>query len=84
MVRWDKIVFSDFEFGEEIEEKLHNHGVRFYEAVECFYNPFRIRINKQFRDRFQLSGVTDAGRKLTIIFQLKPRGVIRIITGWEQ
>jgi hypothetical protein len=27
--------------------------------------------------------MTDSGRKLTVIFQLKRHGVVRIITGWE-
>ncbi|MBI5788654.1 MAG: BrnT family toxin [Candidatus Schekmanbacteria bacterium] len=83
MVRWDRFLFSDFAFDEGIEEKLARHGIRFYEAVECFYNPFKVRRNKQFDDRFQLQGITDAGRRLNIIFQLKPKGAIRIITGWE-
>jgi hypothetical protein len=51
--------------------------------VECFYSDFQVRHNKSFRDRFQLLGRTIGGRRLKIIFQLKPGNVVRIITGWE-
>jgi len=44
---------------------------------------FEIRKNKKFQDRFKFLGVTDEGRKLCIIFQLKNKGIVRIITGWE-
>lgn len=83
MVDWKRIVFQDFENNEEIREKLHRHRLQFEEAVQCFYNPFQVRRNKIFKDRFQLIGKTDAGRRLKIIFQLKPRNIVRIITGWD-
>jgi excinuclease UvrABC ATPase subunit len=44
--------------------------------------PPRNRRNKRYRDRYQLIGTTLAGRRLKIIFQLKPSNVVRIITGW--
>lgn len=83
MTSWNKIVFRDFEYDEAIEEKLHAHKISFSEAVECFYNPFIIRRNKKFKDRFQLIGNTDSGRQLKIIFQLKKKDTVRIITGWD-
>ena len=54
----------------------------FDEAVECFFEDFEIRRNKRYRDRYQLIGTTLGGRRLRIIFQLKPEDVVRIITGW--
>ncbi|MBI4963645.1 MAG: hypothetical protein HY913_10245 [Desulfomonile tiedjei] len=54
----------------------------FNEAVECFFSGFEVRRNKEFRGRYQLHGKTVGGRRLKIIFQLKPKGVVRIITGW--
>ena len=39
--------------------------------------------NKGFKDRWQLIGRTDGGRKLKIIFQLKQGNIVRIITGWQ-
>lgn len=83
MVDWSRVVFSDFEDDEKIREKLHAHRLRFEEALECFYNPFEVRRNKKFKDRFQLLGKTDGGRRLKIIFQLKPRNIVRIITAWD-
>lgn len=81
MVNWTTFVPSDFEYDFE-QDKLSAHKVTFIEAVECFFSEFEIRRNKQFRDRYQLIGKTIGGRNLVIIFQLKPKNVIRIITGW--
>ena len=46
------------------------------------YDFERDKLYKKYRDRYQLIGRTDAGRRLKIIFQLKPDNVVRIITGW--
>ena len=81
MVDWHRFTPSDFEYDFERDE-LAQHGVTFDEAVECFFADFRIRRNKKYRDRHQLLGRALGGRKLKIIFQLKPRNVVRIITGW--
>lgn len=83
MVNWNGIIFKDFEDDEEIREKLHRHRLQFEEVVQCFYNPFQVRRNKMFKDRFQLIGKTDSGRRLKVIFQLKPENSVRIITGWD-
>lgn len=83
MVNWNRIVFGDFEDDEEIREKLYSHRLEFEEVVQCFYNPFQVRRNKKFKDRFQLIGKTDGGRKLKVIFQLKINNVVRIITAWD-
>jgi hypothetical protein len=50
--------------------------------MECFFSGFSVRRNKRFRDRYQLIGRSLSGRRLKIIFQLKPKKVVRIITGW--
>ena len=81
MVDWRRFAPSDFEYDFERDE-LAQHGVTFDEAVECFFSDFQIRRNKKYRDRYQLLGRAFGGRKLKIIFQLKPRNVVRIITGW--
>jgi uncharacterized DUF497 family protein len=83
VVNWNQIVFKEFEYDKDIQEKLHSHGLYFEEVIQCFYNPFQVRRNKKFKDRFQLIGKTDNGRKLKVIFQLKPRNIVRIITGWD-
>jgi hypothetical protein len=40
--------------------------------------------NKGDRDRRQILGVTDGGRRLKLIVQIKPGNVVRIITGWDR
>lgn len=81
MVNWHLFEPTDFEYDFE-RDKLADHGVAFEEAVECFFSEYEIRRNKRFKDRYQLVGTTRRGRRLKIIFQLKPQSVVRIITGW--
>jgi uncharacterized DUF497 family protein len=80
-MNWTNFTPTDFEYDFERDE-LAAHRVTFGEAVECFFSDFEIRRNKRYRDRYQLIGQTVGGRGLKIIFQLKPRSVVRIITGW--
>lgn len=82
MVRWNNFTPSDIEYDFE-SDKLAAHNITFDEAVECFFSDFQIRKNKRYKDRYQLIGATFGGRKLKIIFQLKPGKVVRIITGWR-
>lgn len=81
MVNWHRFEPSDFEYDFD-QDKLAAHHVRFEEAVECFFSDYEVRRNKRYRDRYQLIGRTIDGRKLKIIFQLKPKNIVRIITGW--
>ncbi len=62
---------------------LAKHRVTFEEAVDCFYFDFQIRRNKSYRNRYQFIGRTRGGRRLKIIFQLKPNRVVRVITGCQ-
>jgi len=78
---WNRFVPVDFEYDWN-KDKLAEHGVTFKEAVETFFNNYEVQRNKRFRDRYQLIGRTDGGRTLKIIFQLKPKKIVRIITGW--
>lgn len=82
MVNWHRFTPSDFEYDFERDE-LTAHGITFEEAVECFFSDFTVRRNKSYRDRYQLIGRTIGGRRLKIIFQLKSRSIVRIITGWQ-
>jgi uncharacterized DUF497 family protein len=81
MVNWHSFIPSDFEYDFDRDE-LAAHGISFSEAVECFFSNFEVRRNKKFKDRYQMIGETIGGRGLKIIFQLKPKGIVRIITGW--
>lgn len=82
MVNWQRFTPDDFEYDFDRDE-LAAHRVTFEEAIECFFQDFEIRRNKSYADRYQLLGKTLGGRRLKIIFQLKPRNVVRIITGWD-
>lgn len=81
MVDWQRFTPANFEYDFERDE-LFAHRVTFNEAVECFFSDFEIRRNKKYRDRYQLIGRTLGGRRLKIIFQMKPNNVVRVITGW--
>jgi uncharacterized DUF497 family protein len=80
-MNWRRFTPKDFEYDFERDE-LASHRVTFEEAVESFFSDFEIRRNKSYCDRYQLRGTTIGGRRLNIIFQLKPGSVVRIITGW--
>ena len=82
MVNWNRFVPSDFEYDFD-RDKLAVHRITYMEAVECFFSDFEIRRNKSYHDRFQLIGCSLGGRRLKIIFQLKPGDIVRIITGWD-
>ena len=81
MANWQRFRAADFEYDFDRDE-LAAHRVTFEEAVECFFSDFDVRRNKSYQDRYKLIGKTFGGRRLKIIFQLKPKNVVRIITGW--
>ncbi len=81
-MKWSEFIPSEFDYDWE-NDKLSHHNITFEEAIEAFFNDYQIRRNKNYRDRWQLIGFTDEGRKLKIIFQLKPGEIVRIITGWQ-
>jgi len=82
VVDWSRFTPSSFEYN-DASDKLAHHAISLEEATQCFFNGFEVRRNRRFRDRYQLLGQTDGGRRLKVIFQLKPRSVVRIITGWD-
>lgn len=82
MVNWSRFVPADFEYDFE-NDKLDVHQITIDEAMQCFFTDFEVRRNKRYQDRYQLIGRTIGGRRLKIIFQLKPHGIVRIITGWS-
>lgn len=83
VVNWNNFEPSDFEYDFENDE-LAAHRITFEEATSVFEQPFGVRRNKGYRDRYQILGVTDAGRRLKLIVQVKPGSVVRIITGWDR
>jgi uncharacterized DUF497 family protein len=71
VVNWGRFIPADFEYDFE-RDKLAAHNVTFEEAVECFFLDFEVRRNRKYRDRYQLIARTVGGRRLKIIFQIKP------------
>jgi uncharacterized DUF497 family protein len=83
VVKWDDFEPSDFEYDFDNDE-LSRHRVTFEEAIQVFENKYEVFRNKGERDRRQILGVTDGGRRLKLIVQIKAGDVIRIITGWDR
>ena len=73
---------NDFEWDEGNALHLQlGHGIRLEEAEEVFAdNPFFRRTKK---GHYAVFGQTFEGRYLTIVFDLKPKGIARPITGWD-
>lgn len=82
MVKWDEFIPHDFEYDLE-KHKQAVRGVSFEEARECFYSDYTVRAHKSYKDRYQLLGRTFTGRRLKVLFQLKPGNIVRIIIGWQ-
>ena len=73
---------SDFEWDESNTLHLElGHGITLEEAEEVFANrPLFRRTKKGHHAAF---GPTFSGRYLTIVFNVKPKGIVRPITGWD-
>jgi hypothetical protein len=78
-----RVRISDFERDEgNVLDLELRHGITPEEAEGVFvYKPLFRRTKKKHYAAF---GLTAAGRYLTVVFELKPRGVVRIITGWDK
>lgn len=57
------------------------HGIEPQEAEEVFADAPRYR--RTARGHYAVFGATEAGRLLVIVFERKPRGLARVITGWD-
>ena len=73
---------SDFEWddGNAIHLQL-GHGITPGEAEEVLVN--RPLFKRTKKGHYAAFGPTSDGRYLTIIFALKPKGMVRPITGWD-
>ncbi len=73
---------SDFEWDEGNVLHLElGHGISPDEAEEVFaHRPLFRRTKQKHHAAF---GRTTAGRFLTIVFELKTKGIVRVITGWD-
>lgn len=71
-IEWDEGNVLHFELG---------HGIEPEEVEEVFANKPLFRKTK--KGHYAALGLTTAGRYLTVIFEWKPKGVVRSITGWD-
>ena len=73
---------KDFEWDEDnIVHIEMRHGVTPGEAEQVFTeNPHYVRDK---HGNYAALGPTEEGRYLVIIFEKKPKGVARVITGWD-
>lgn len=73
---------SDFEWDDGNALRLElGHGITPEEAEEVFAN--RPLFQRTKKGHYVAFGPTSVGRYLTIVFELKPHGVARPITGWD-
>ena len=73
---------SDFEWDEGNALHLElGHGITTDEAEEVFLN--RPLFRKTRKGHYAVFGFTGAGRYLVVIFEVKPKNIVRIITGWD-
>ena len=73
---------NDFEWDEGNSLHLElGHGISQEEVEEVFADiPF---FRKTKKEHYVVFGPTFEGRYLTIVFELKPKGLVRPITGWD-
>lgn len=73
---------SDFEWDEGNALHLElGHGIEPQEVEEVFVNKPLFRRTRQ--GHYAAFGPTSAGRYLTIVIELKGKGIVRPITGWD-
>ena len=79
-----------FDWDEENEAKIWEHGIRDFEVEECFENTHTVVPHEKsksqpekYGDRYEVRGVTDGGRKLLIIVQYPGANWVRPITAWD-
>lgn len=71
----------EFEWDEHNEDKLlERHNVSALEAEQCFVNA---NTRRREGDALLLMGVTDDGRLLFLVYEQKPKGVVRVYSARE-
>jgi uncharacterized DUF497 family protein len=73
---------SDFEWDDgNVLHLALRHGIEPEEAEEVLSLSPVVRKTKH--GHYAAFGRTEAGRLLVVIFESKPAGVVRVITGWD-
>ena len=78
----NELRISEFEWDEgNVLHLALGHGIEPEEAEEVFaFGPI-YRRTKQ--GHYAVFGPTESGRLLAIVFERKPKGLVRVITGWD-
>ncbi len=75
-----RIIDFEWDDGNALHIQL-GHGIAPEEVEEVFANrPF---FRKTSKGHYVVFGPTLDGRFITIVFELKPKGIARPITGWD-
>ncbi len=73
---------QEFEWDEgNVLHMALRHGIEPEEAEEVF--AVRPLLRRTKRGHYAAFGPTLAGRLLVVVFERKPRGLVRVITGWD-
>jgi len=74
-----RITISEFEWDNDNESKISGkHRVIRDQVEEAFFG--KVKVVKTYGDRYKLYGITESGQYLTIIFMLKGKKRIRVIS----
>ena len=74
--------FVDFEWDEGNSLHLElRHGIEPWEAEEVFAGGPLFRKTK--KGHYLAMGPASGGRYLTLVFEMKGKGIARVITGWD-
>jgi uncharacterized protein len=82
-----RFIVAGFEWDEGNLDEIYYHHVREEEVEECFANPLwykRKPGRKPAQERFYLIGRTSGGRKLFIVYEMKPGKIVRPITAYDK
>jgi len=76
------VKISDFEWDEWNSQHIElGHGIEPEEAEEVFAAAPLFRKTK--KGHYVAMGPTLAGRYLIVVFEMKQKGIARVITGWD-
>jgi uncharacterized DUF497 family protein len=82
LIEEPSVKISDFEWDEWNSQHIElGHGIEPEEAEEIFAEGPLFRKTK--KGHYVALGPTLTGRYLIVVFEMKQRGVARVITGWD-
>ena len=81
---WDRFEWDSENKKNGNVQHLRDHGIEPGEAEECFFHDYVFAVDeRRFDQVYVLTGATDRGRQLRLVFQDKGNSLARVFTGWE-